>query len=153
MIPDTGSRVPLHTNPQINERIRQQTQRSAACAAAGGRAAIEQRLVELDAEWDIERLLETNAASVVLVTSLLGLTVNRKFLLLPPLVGGFLLQHAILGWCPPVPLFRRLGFRTADEIAEERYALKALRGDFVEVEASVDEPATLVEGALAAARR
>ena len=153
MIPDTGSRVPLHTDPQINQRIRQQTRHNAACAAAGGRAAIERRLAELDAEWDIERLLETNAASVVLATSLLGLTVSRKFLLLPPLVGGFLLQHAIQGWCPPIPLFRRLGFRTADEIAEERYALKALRGDFVEVEASVDEPATLVESALAAARR
>ena len=153
MIPDTGSRVPLHTDPQINQRIRQQTRRNAAFAAAGGRAAIARRLAELDAEWDIERLLEANAASVVLATSLLGLTVNRKFLLLPPVVGGFLLQHAIQGWCPPVPLFRRLGFRTADEIAEERYALKALRGDFVEVEASVDEPATLVESALAAARR
>jgi hypothetical protein len=29
-----------------------------------------------------------------------------------------------------VPLFRRLGVRTASEIDEERYALKALRGDF-----------------------
>jgi len=31
-------------------------------------------------------------------------------------------------------VFRRLGVRTADEIAEERYALKALRGDFDDVE-------------------
>jgi hypothetical protein len=41
-----------------------------------------------------------------------------------------LLLHAVQGWCPPVPLFRRLGFRTSAEIHQERYALKALRGDF-----------------------
>jgi hypothetical protein len=29
-----------------------------------------------------------------------------------------------------VPVFRRLGVRTAGEIDRERYALKALRGDF-----------------------
>jgi hypothetical protein len=40
------------------------------------------------------------------------------------------LQHAVQGWCPPIPVLRRFGFRTADEINRERYALKALRGDF-----------------------
>jgi len=153
MIPATGSRVPQHTDPEINERIRRQTERNAASAAAGGQDAIERRLHELDAEWDIERLLETNAASVVLLTSLLGLTVNRKFLLVPPLVGGFLLQHAVQGWCPPVPLFRRLGFRTADEIAEERYALKALRGDFRDVQANLNGDRSIAQAAIAAARR
>jgi hypothetical protein len=29
-----------------------------------------------------------------------------------------------------LPVLRRLGIRTADEINKERYALKALRGDF-----------------------
>jgi hypothetical protein len=47
-----------------------------------------------------------------------------------PEVGGFLFQHAIEGWCPPVPILRRLGFRTAREIDIERVALKTLRGDF-----------------------
>jgi hypothetical protein len=37
---------------------------------------------------------------------------------------------AVEGWCPPVPILRRLGFRTSYEIEEERQALKALRGDF-----------------------
>ena len=31
------------------------------------------------------------------------------------------------------PVFRRLGFRTASEIDYERYARKALRGDFAEI--------------------
>ena len=42
--------------------------------------------------------------------------------------GGFL--HAMTGCYPLLPLFRRLGFRSPREIARERYALKALRGDF-----------------------
>jgi len=37
------------------------------------------------------------------------------------------------GWCPPLPVLRRLGFRTAFEIDYDRYALKALRGDFAEI--------------------
>jgi len=45
-------------------------------------------------------------------------------------VTAFLLQHAVQGWCPPLPVLRRLGFRTAREIEVERNALKALRGDF-----------------------
>ena len=60
----------------------------------------------------------------------LGVFVDRRLLVLPALVAGFLLQHALQGWCPPVPLFRHLGFRTASEIDQERTALKALRGDF-----------------------
>jgi hypothetical protein len=33
------------------------------------------------------------------------------------------LQHAMQGWCPPVPLLRRLGIRTRNEIDREKYAL------------------------------
>ncbi len=58
----------------------------------------------------------------------------------PAAVAGFLFQHAVQGWCPPVPLFRRLGFRTAREIDHERYALKALRGDFRRLEHGSDLP-------------
>jgi hypothetical protein len=46
------------------------------------------------------------------------------------LVLLFFLQHALQGWCPPLPIFRKLGYRTKDEIAKEKYALKLLRGDF-----------------------
>jgi len=64
--------------------------------------------------------------------------INKRFLLLPGLVAGFLLQHALQGWCPPVPLFRRAGVRTAAEIERERYALKALRGDFQPISRNAD---------------
>lgn len=88
---------------------------------------IDKRLKELDREWDIERTLEANAASASLISVILGFTVNRMFLILPAVIGGFLLQHAIQGWCPPLPVFRRLGVRTQTEIERERQILKAMK--------------------------
>ncbi|MFO0925469.1 MAG: hypothetical protein U0736_00290 [Gemmataceae bacterium] len=130
MLPSTVNRVPSHTAEHVNEQIRRQTDDNVARVAAQGREAIDRRLCELEEEWDIERTLEANAASVALVGLTLGATVDRRFFMLPALVATFLLQHAVQGWCPPVPVFRRLGFRTQPEIDHERYALKAIRGDF-----------------------
>ena len=132
MLPTTTERVPQATDEELNERIRKETEASIA-RHAGSRADIERRLAELDREWDIERTLEANAASVSLIGIALAITVSRRFLLLPAAVAGFLLQHALQGWCPPLPLFRRLGVRTQAEIEQERHALKALRGDYAEV--------------------
>ena len=130
MIPSTVERVPQHTAEHVNEQIRRQTEERVARCAAAGRQAIDRRLAELDREWDIERTLEVNAATASLVGLTLGATVDRKWFLFPAVVAGFLLQHAVQGWCPPLPVFRRLGFRTQPEIDYERYALKSLRGDF-----------------------
>jgi len=43
---------------------------------------------------------------------------------------GFLLQHGLQGWYPPLPLSRRQGVRTKEETLRERNLLKALRGDY-----------------------
>ncbi len=147
MLPSTVERVPRHTREEYNEAIRRRTEDNVARYASAGPAAIDRRLEELDREWDIERTLEANAATVSLVGSALGLAVDRRFFALPAVVAAFLLQHALQGWCPPVPLFRHLGFRTASEIDQERYALKALRGDF-----RTADPDKHPEQALAAAR-
>lgn len=130
IVPSTKMRVPKHTAPRVNERIRSRTEERLLRIASSGPQAVARRLNELDREWDIERMLETNAASLSLLGVALGVTVAKRFFLLPAVVAGFLLQHAIQGWCPPVPMLRRLGFRTQNEIERERYALKALRGDF-----------------------
>jgi hypothetical protein len=70
----------------------------------------------------------------------LGLLRHRAFLILPLAVAGLLLQHALQGWCPPVRFLRRRGVRTAAEIANERAALKSLRGDFAAVERMPNAP-------------
>lgn len=130
MIPATAQRVPENTAEHVNEEIRRRTEESIARTAAAGPEAIDRRMAELDREWDIERTLEANAATLAAVGAGLALAVDRRFALIPLVVGGFLLQHAVQGWCPPLPIFRRYGVRTQSEIDYERYALKALRGDF-----------------------
>lgn len=76
------------------------------------------------------RPMEEGHVAISAVGAGLALLVDRRFALIPLVVGGFLLQHAVQGWCPPLPLFRRGGVRTQTEIEQERYALKAIRGDF-----------------------
>lgn len=153
MIPSTVQRVPQHTAEYVNEQIRRQTEANVARYATAGREAIDRRLAELDREWDIERTLEANAATAVLVGVTLGALVDRRFFFLPAVVAGFLLQHAVQGWCPPVPIFRRLGFRTATEIDHERYALKTLRGDFGNLPAAESGDGASAERTLEAMRR
>ena len=133
MLPTTVARVPNQTSDAVNRQIREETEARIDRLRAAGPMAVSERLAELDAEWDIERTLEANAATVSLVGLGLGATVNRKWFALPAVVAAFLLQHALHGWCPPLPVLRRLGLRTAREIDYERYALKALRGDFEEL--------------------
>lgn len=130
---ETNDRVRAQTAPHINDEIDQRTRRRLLRASGAPPAAISRLIADLDEEWDIERWLETNASLLALSGTLLGIFVNKKFLAIPCLVLPFLLQHAIQGWCPPVPLFRRKGIRTRREIDAEKYALKALRGDFAAV--------------------
>jgi hypothetical protein len=130
MLTSTRNRVEANTAERVNEQIRCRTEANVERMAKAGPAAIDRRLQELNQEWDIERYLETMAPTFTLVGMSLGLTVSRKWFVLPFVVQSFFLQHALQGWCPPVPLLRRLGVRTLAEIDAERNALKALRGDY-----------------------
>ncbi len=138
-------RVEKSTRDSVNRRIDAEIMASIEYHMAYP-DEIDDRLKELEEEWDIERTLQANAATLALAGSVLGLIGGRRWLLLPIGVSAFLLQHAIEGWCPPLPVLRRLGFRTAHEIAQEYYALKAVRGDF----AAVKEGANNAEAALVA---
>lgn len=126
MLNSSVERVPRSTAPEINERIRNQTLANLAKFRGAPRVAIEARLEDLKQEWDIERAIEANAATIALVGILLGAFFSPWFLLLPAAVCIFLLQHALQGWCPPVPILRRLGFRTQPEIEAERLALRRM---------------------------
>jgi hypothetical protein len=121
--------VPEHTAEEVNDQIRRETDERIARYREAGPQAIRRRLDELNLEWDIERTLEANAAAASLIGLSLGATVNRKWFLFPAVVAAFLLQHALQGWCPPLPVFRRMGFRTAMEIDREREALESLLAD------------------------
>ena len=139
-------RVRSHTADEVNAELDDQRLLDVAGYVGATPAMISHRLEELDREWDVERLLETNAASLTLVSTVLAATHSKRWLLLGAVVPAFLLQHAIQGWCPPLEVFRRIGVRTRREIDAERTALKALRGDFDGVSAAGG-----IDGELAAA--
>jgi hypothetical protein len=126
LLPKTQERVPEHTADDVNRQIREQTaDRLRYYAQHPGE--IPARLKQLDHEWDIERTLEANAAGFGLGGLALGAFVWRRFYLFPAMILGFLMQHALQGWCPPVPIFRRRGFRTVNEINAEKDALRRLQ--------------------------
>ena len=129
MLPATTERVERNTDAAINAARRAEIQNSLRYHTARPRE-IPARLAELDREWDIERAIEANAATIMLAGLALTALVDRRFIALPAMVGGFLLQHALQGWCPPVPVLRGLGFRTPAEICEERCGLKMLQGQY-----------------------
>ncbi len=152
MISETTQRVAQHTKKEINAQIRRNMEMRIKAFAASPET-INYRLQELEKEWDIERLLETNGSVLLLFGLALTAVGSRRWLILPAMVGGFCLQHAFQGWCPPLELFRRLGVRTAREIEEERVALKALRGDFDEVDKTPLNPRTTFTTVMNAVRR
>jgi len=127
-IAPTKDRVRDNTSDKINKQI------DLKMAISGiyyshkdvGRSVIEDRIKELDNEWDIERVLELNVGTLALSGVILAATVNKKWLVLPALVTTFLIQHAVQGWCPPLYFLRRLGIRTQKEIDTERYRLAEL---------------------------
>ncbi len=133
-----NGRVETSTSDHTNQAIDNATRRRIRHAGGESRTELTRRINQLDAEWDIERVLETNASSLAFGGLLLGLFANRKFLWIPAIVLPFLLQHALQGWCPPVTLLRRAGIRTRREIDAEKFALKALRGDFSAVQHNAD---------------
>ncbi|HEV7802169.1 MAG TPA: hypothetical protein VGP15_13925 [Burkholderiales bacterium] len=123
-------RVREHTASDVNARLDDEMRDRLFRYSAMSEDAIAERLEALDREWDVERYLQVLAPSLALSGVALGALRNRKWLLLSASVLGFFLQHATQGWCPPLAVLRRMGVRTRGEIEEERYALKALRGDF-----------------------
>ncbi|MBY0461502.1 MAG: hypothetical protein K2V38_29645 [Gemmataceae bacterium] len=101
-----------------------------ACLADAGPPAISDRIAQLDREWSAGRM--TKAAIGVLIAAGLGLTaLLSPWWLILPAVGGFFLLQYLFGrasWLGAT--FREMGFRSGADIDQERFALRALRGDF-----------------------
>ncbi|HZQ71298.1 MAG TPA: hypothetical protein VFB08_00155 [Burkholderiales bacterium] len=95
----------------LTRRIRTITVRNIARYHGAPAAAIESRMESLGKEWTVERAVMAGAGLLALAGAAL------------------LLEHALTGWCPAVPLLRRLGFRTRREVEAERLTLRRmLRG-------------------------
>jgi hypothetical protein len=117
-----------HSSSKVNRKIDQET-REAIDQVGDSPSKIRARLDELDREWDIDRALMVNFAVLASVSSSMAMRTLYKHRRLggwAAMFGvqmGFLAYHAIRRWCPPMPVFRRLGFRSDHEIAAERAAL------------------------------
>jgi hypothetical protein len=125
-----ADRVRRYTSSERLEEIDAQIEESIRFYSTQSKAVISNRIRDLEKEWSMERWLETNASALAFTGVTLGLVANKKWLFLPLLVTGFLFQHAVQGWCPPMPALRKFGVRTRSEIDREKFALKILRGDF-----------------------
>jgi hypothetical protein len=115
-----------------NQRVQARTLHDVTSYFGASENTLSTRIRELEAEWNLERTLEANGAALALIGLALGISADRRFFALTLLASGCLLQHALSGWSPPLPLFRRLGIRSSAEIQQEILALRILRGDFVE---------------------
>jgi hypothetical protein len=97
--------------------------------AAAPPGVVEQRLRELDREWDTERLNSTASGLALLLGLQLVSILGAEWLVLPAVFAICLLLHGLLRWTPALPLLRSMGFRTPQEIALERHVLQGLRDD------------------------
>lgn len=129
MIP-TAQRVELNTSEIIEQKFDQQLKNNISRYAHADRPAIDQRLRELDSEWNVERLIETEAPLMIGLGIALGIGLDRRWFTLSAMAAGMVILHSLQGWYPLLPIFRRLGIRSQNEIEQERNALRLLRGDY-----------------------
>lgn len=123
-------RLRAHTAPDVNAQIDDAMRDRLFRYAGASDREIAARLDALEREWDVERCIECLAPAAALTGIVLSVLRGRRWLIVPGVALGWLLQHAVRGGAAPLAALRNLGVRTRHEIDEERYALKALRGDF-----------------------
>ncbi len=143
--PPTTKRVACNTQPDINDKIRQHTLQNLDKYKGSIEEVISEKIENLNAEWDTERVLEADAALMIMITAFLGFRHNRGWLLFTTAISLSLLSHALQGWCPSIPLIRKMGIRTSEEIYNEKTVLKMIRGDFDKENDSVSEMLTAAE--------
>jgi hypothetical protein len=116
---------------EVNRKIDREIEENIRKYTYQGSYEINQRIKELEEEWDIERILHLNLAGLALLG--IGLSFkNKNWLFFSGTMISFVAFNVIKGWAPPLILLRKLGYRTRKEIDCELYAMKFLRGDFAE---------------------
>lgn len=138
MVPATTKQMILNPAPHVHEVIRERPYEDLARYASAAPGVLEQRLRELDHEWDVDRVTAITFGLVLLGTGLLTWFAGAGWVVLSGIIALCLLLHGLCGWTPALPLIRSLGYRNPWEIAHERSALRMIRGDF-----PLESPATI----------
>lgn len=95
------------------------------------RSHIASRLRQLEAEVCIEQIFEWHDVANIAGGVLLSLITRKKSWLVLPLMVTFMQSvHAFYNIRLGTEWLRKYGYRTRADIEKEKYALKALRGDF-----------------------
>lgn len=123
-------RIRAHSSEKVNADIEMRAIEEIQRYSKENKAVISQKIDELDREWDVDRAIMILFPILTSIAVSLGIRKSRKWFGLFGVQLGFLILHAVRGWCPPLVLLRRMGFRSRFEIDAEKYALKTLRGDF-----------------------
>jgi len=90
---------------------------------AGRPEEIERRLAELDAEMDVERAMDVYGLRAAALGGALAILRGRGWALLPLAVAGMLALQSCTGDSGARRWLRKMGYRTAQEIAAEEDAL------------------------------
>lgn len=122
---DRFDRIRQHTAPALNQKIDRQIEANIEGLRGAAPEDIRERLALLEKEWDIDQLIQAKTGALVNLGLALGRR-NRKGYWLAGLGFASLLSHAVSGWSPPLPILRRMGFRTRREIDREKHALLAM---------------------------
>ncbi len=138
-----ADRVRANTAAHVNRRIDRRIEERVRECAQRPTSELTRRIEALEREWDIERVILTLGPLAAGTGLALGLFRHRGWFAMPMIVLPFLLLHAVQGWAPPLPVLRRLGVRTRQEIDREKYALKVLRGDFATTATGLNATAAL----------
>jgi hypothetical protein len=78
-------RVTFHDSPRVSAKLRERLVRSVAHHSSHPEE-IGARLRELDREWDVERVLQTQSSALTLLGLAMSVLRRRRWLLLPVLV-------------------------------------------------------------------
>src|ERR1043165_5691983 len=92
-----GDQVRAATKPTVQQKIDKKIREQIIHFASQPKEVITRRIFELENEWDIERVLEANAAGIGLAGLVWGLRSEERCLALTATVLGFLMLHATQG--------------------------------------------------------
>jgi hypothetical protein len=104
-----------------------------------GREGIDERIRALEDEWDVERAVTVALSGAGVAGLVVGLLGSRVWRLLAWIALPLLFLFGQDKWKPSEGILKSLGLRSRREIQDEKYALKALRGDFRDVEPEPEE--------------
>jgi hypothetical protein len=125
--------VRAHSPTLLNRRIDEKVEECVRHMAQQERPEMSRYLELLDREWDLNRAVSVGASVATLAGLLLGRVDGHGWRVLSAVAAGLLLHHGLFGWGPLAEAVRALGVRTRREIDLEKFAIKALRGDFERV--------------------